>query len=89
MLLEPVGFPDTDAFPYEFGFQQGRLGQAGHRDLVRPFVAHQHFGFDPVVFQGFHETVGCDGRPSYVFGCIDNENSHTFFNRFCKFRDYG
>ena len=40
VLLEPVGFPDADAFPYEFGFQQGGLGQASHRNLVRPFVAH-------------------------------------------------
>ena len=26
VLLEPVGFPDADAFPYEFGFQQGGTG---------------------------------------------------------------
>ena len=52
---------DDEAFPEEMPVEQRRFGQGYDSKRVAEFVAHQHLRLDPVVVEGHHQTVGCDG----------------------------
>ena len=71
VLLKAVGFPDDNAFPHKPPYLPPVTLQTYYADLVGLLVAHQHFGFDTVVFQRFHQAACCDGRSAQTFGSID------------------
>ena len=76
VLLEAVGFPDDDAFPYELPHHPPVAAQGHDRDVVGLLVAHQQLGLDAVVLQGFCQAAGGYGGSADSFGCIDKQDSH-------------
>ena len=72
IFLEAVGFPDDDTFPNEPPYLPPVALQTYYTDLVGLLVAHQHFGFDTVVLQRFHQAACRDGCSTHTFGSIDN-----------------
>ena len=71
VLFEAIGFPDDDTLPYKLPYQFPATAQGNDRNLFRLLVAHEQFGLDAIVLQGFHQAAGSYGCSTDTLGCID------------------